>query len=1021
MNKFGEEVNSKGLLVEMLRQSEKSVFNNDKNFLSKILHTALMEIHEADYGTISIIEDNDWNFIDAVGHNIDKLKKIPLKYEHILLNESNSDHVNIEGDDITIINNIINLDKNLPNMPRDIAVLLNEASKPIKQSMVIKIKFQEKMLGQIALDIKKGSSKTFSKDSVERIKPYKYMTAMFLKFYDTYSTVRKFENIMDLASQMLSSVEDDFEIFLKKLMNLAIEEIPESDYGSISIIEDKVWKFVDAVGHDIDGLKKLKLRMQHMLNQLRTNESIQELEKGVFYINGILEPPKNEEQLKIMQDMKKASKPIKETMQTFFSNDYSLSGMISLDIDKNSKDSFTKKSAKILKIIQDIGSIFLAHKETYNMMEKFEKLTDLVSNLVQAATNNDESFLSDLLKLAIDQIPEADYGSISIAEDGNWRYVDAVGHDISILKTLPLKTEYLIDANKVDKKNSNNTINMITIDNFDDYNELYIPENINRKLKKATLPIKTAMIAQYNMNGEKLGNISIEIDNNSLKEFSKKSKRLFKAVGNIAFSFMAFQKFTKMQKDSTDQIRRILDNAGQGFLTFKSNLLISSEYSKECREIFGRDIEDCDITKILYSSNNEDRNFLKKIYIDLLQNLKNDEIDIYMPLLPEEVNINDKYISIEHKLINNATERMMMIILTDITEKRNLEKKIKQETKKINMVIKAITNRQDLIEEIDDYKRFILNDLNEIITSEDLIEDKLSKLYRIIHTFKGNFSQFDFKHLKTKLHELENHLSYVIKGKMSLDELQKKYGREKYMYWLEQDIRVLEEYLGTQYLEDTDCIVIDKERITMIENKVKELLGEQEQRKVLPYIQKLKFKPFKDLLKMYPQYVQRLSERMGKPINKFEIEGKDIFVDHEYYKNFTKTLIHIFRNSLDHGIEEIDERIAKNKNEIGNIKCEYTIKDCNINLIIEDDGRGVDIESIKKKATLESSDFQEDDICKMIFKDGFTTNNRVTDISGRGVGLAAVRAELKKINGKVRVKTKKDKYCRFIFSLPLIS
>ncbi|WP_134701873.1 SpoIIE family protein phosphatase [Ammoniphilus sp. YIM 78166] len=207
------------------------------------------------------------------------------------------------------------------------------------------------------------------------------------------------------------------------------------------------------------------------------------------------------------------------------------------------------------------GHIVLEKKEKQKEEEqrtigKFEELTGLASKLVSASTSNDMGFLKELLKVALAQITEADYGSISIVEGDEWRFVDAVGHDAEVLQSLPLKKEYLIDIHQIEDHEVDGPVHIGIIHSYDNLHLSTMPHDIYEPFFRASKPMKSSMLIEYILDNEILGTISIDIDKHSLKEFSSHSYRLFKAIGNLAFSFISFLRFAEKEKEAKREIEQ---------------------------------------------------------------------------------------------------------------------------------------------------------------------------------------------------------------------------------------------------------------------------------------------------------------------------------------------------------------------------------------------------------------------------------------------------------------------------------
>ena len=168
----------------------------------------------------------------------------------------------------------------------------------------------------------------------------------------------------------------------------------------------------------------------------------------------------------------------------------------------------------------------------------------------------------------------------------------------------------------------------------------------------------------------------------------------------------------------------------------------------------------------------------------------------------------------------------------------------------------------------------------------------------------------------------------------------------------------------------------------------------------------------------FPRMVRDLSRKLDKDID-FAIEGQDTELDRTILDEISDPLVHLVRNSVDHGIESSQERSKAGKSETGHIRLSARREKNNVIVEIEDDGKGLDLELLKKKSLekgiLSQSEIEnltEDEVRMLIFVSGLSTKENVTEISGRGVGMDAVKAAVEKLGGKVRVYSKMGEYTK---------
>ncbi len=170
--------------------------------------------------------------------------------------------------------------------------------------------------------------------------------------------------------------------------------------------------------------------------------------------------------------------------------------------------------------------------------------------------------------------------------------------------------------------------------------------------------------------------------------------------------------------------------------------------------------------------------------------------------------------------------------------------------------------------------------------------------------------------------------------------------------------------------------------------------------------------------------VHDLSHKAQKKI-KLEIIGEETEVDKTVIEQIADPLVHIVRNSCDHGIEVPADRISSGKPEQGNVTIEARHEGGEVWIIITDDGKGLNKEKILNKAIErglikgDGSDLTDEKIFKMVFEPGFSTADKITDISGRGVGMDVVKKNIEKLNGRIDVKSIDGQGSTFILRIPL--
>ncbi|MDO9382582.1 MAG: chemotaxis protein CheW [Hyphomicrobiaceae bacterium] len=190
-------------------------------------------------------------------------------------------------------------------------------------------------------------------------------------------------------------------------------------------------------------------------------------------------------------------------------------------------------------------------------------------------------------------------------------------------------------------------------------------------------------------------------------------------------------------------------------------------------------------------------------------------------------------------------------------------------------------------------------------------------------------------------------------------------------------------------------------------------------------VMRARMQPVERLYANLPRLIRELATECGKKID-LVTEGADTELDRQLIEILRDPLTHMIRNSADHGLETPSERAAAGKPETGEIRVAASHEAGQITITISDDGRGLDIEKIKKKlitngtvTEAEVAKLSEDEIFKFIFAPGFSTAKTVTNVSGRGVGMDVVRSNIESIGGSISLQSKLGKGTKFSMRIPL--
>ncbi|MDG4476730.1 ATP-binding protein [Thiovibrio frasassiensis] len=485
--------------------------------------------------------------------------------------------------------------------------------------------------------------------------------------------------------------------------------------------------------------------------------------------------------------------------------------------------------------------------------------------------------------------------------------------------------------------------------------------------------------------------------------------------------------------DKSDRLAGLLNNSGQGFLSFGPDLAVEPEYSRECLTFFGKEVAGASVAALLFPEDKEERDRFGANIERIVQTADEFQRDILLSLMPKELFLNDRYLDIAYRLL--GAERLMLII-TDITEQRRLEARVAEEQTHLRFIVAAVTESAELFEVLDDYRNFAENTLPRLLAAPDEeLAAGLAEIYRQVHTFKGLFGQLEFFHLPRCLHQYESALNRLRRdlAKQQPDRgvLEKEQALADQA--LAQELAVLRETLGDSFFARRGHLSLTPEQTEMLERLADRLLqggpglDSEETREMLRRIKRLRYVSLSELLSGHAKAAVRLAERLEKELAPVEVEDHGVRVAPEIYGPFTKSLIHLFRNAVDHGLESPEERLEQGKEEEGHLRCRTFLEDEQIVVEIDDDGRGLDLEALRRKGVAtglftpeQGAALDEATLRLLIFKDEFSTKEEVSELSGRGVGLAAVRMETERLGGRIEVDSTLGQGTRFRFILPYL-
>lgn len=443
-------------------------------------------------------------------------------------------------------------------------------------------------------------------------------------------------------------------------------------------------------------------------------------------------------------------------------------------------------------------------------------------------------------------------------------------------------------------------------------------------------------------------------------------------------------------------------NIGQG-LTKSSDYLLN----QDPKSLIGQNI-----TKALAMTPKESEWFMT-LYAQLCEDIFPEDTSISQ--MPSRFVIGSgestRVVRLQGRLLRHAqdnTPRGVLFSLADITDLERAE----IENREAKTLLKIMQSPKAFIDFISDLKSQLAN-LDVAIASGD---HKVSR--RILHTLKGNFSCFYLEMIARRIHEIEDKPSIDASDIKEIESLARNFlAKHKSILAISYDAPNAVEFTLTE------------ENLKALEQLATSTTQSADQKTVAlkEFISDIKKINAAGLLGPLDDMVQQTASRLGKTIT-FALEGGDVRVDPYRFKAVSEILPHLIRNSIDHGIEDSEDRMDNDKPLSGEIRLEIrTVQSSQSGILVRlsDDGKGIATDKVAQKALAmglvtpaQLSAMTDDQKAELIFQDALSTADSVSEISGRGFGLSAVKDTIEKSGGKVSIINQPGKGCTFELFVP---
>ena len=484
---------------------------------------------------------------------------------------------------------------------------------------------------------------------------------------------------------------------------------------------------------------------------------------------------------------------------------------------------------------------------------------------------------------------------------------------------------------------------------------------------------------------------------------------------------------------SREKVTSLLDNSGQGFLSFGADLVVEPAYSRACQAMLGGAPAGRDAARVLFGNDGAREELLHAVIPAVLAETDPATQEVMLSLLPAEIQREDLILKAEYRLLDGDR---LMLVLTDMTAERRMAAMLESERRHLELIVMAVSDSRNFFETIDGFQEFLAQGLPRTLADGRAPQVLAKELYRQIHTYKGLLNQFSFPSAPKALHAIETRLSELSSSRevVTAQQLADLVSAQALQTALDADLAVLSGALGEDFLARGESVTLTNVQAQQLEGLAARLLrGEPidtaiaEVRALLESLSMLRKVSIKDMLMGFEGLVQQAATRLEKEVAPIAVEDDaDVQVDPQRYRPFFRSLVHVFRNAVAHGIETPEARWAAGKDEVGRITCRLARTDDALQMSIADDGAGICLDALRQRAVAAGLYCAQDigavpdtDITQLIFMDNISTQAQVSELAGRGVGLPAVLAETKNLGGRIVVHSVYGQGTEFMFEWPL--
>ena len=478
---------------------------------------------------------------------------------------------------------------------------------------------------------------------------------------------------------------------------------------------------------------------------------------------------------------------------------------------------------------------------------------------------------------------------------------------------------------------------------------------------------------------------------------------------------------TRLLNEKTKQISDILNAIDEGIFTLNSDFTINEEHSKRAEEFFGvKEFEKENISKV-FSLKQTDLSQFQEWFKLIAQPERLRRWKKFVDLVPIKELVKTladgtkRIIQLDFEpIVEDGKLQKLMVLGKDVTLQRiaeeNLARSKNERELQMERTVALVGNEQvSLGMFFEDAERY-MTEFRQAKSIEN-VRSNLSELYRSMHTLKGNAGSFGFKYLTRLAGVAEESLQVFRTTEGTETSDTEHFNRfQKSLEEVGLELREISTVRSTLFASDSDSMMISRSAYETLMKEVQ--LGHVSDRESTIFgIYELDAQPFEKFAKKFANIVTNFRTRTSKPLEDLSIQNPKGLIHRSVMPTCDTALVHLIRNAVDHGIEESETREASGKGP-GKVSLSLAYADHDVCVTLTDDGRGIDPESVCKSAIKkgviteeEAKNMTSAEKQMLIFRSGFSTREEVTEISGRGVGMDAVKTSIDEAGGRFELES----------------